>query len=583
MSVQANILKLFKVMVIEDHQRCDPEVHASGICGKKNVVTDFIPSATQQLFLDEQFKPIDIKTLFSWEERTQGSFWDLLYKQLTHYYEVYGLDQPGLFDLEVPGGYIVPMTFVKGVNEYELGNLVRKLIYSNAPIKDSAAVIEIIRHYSIPYSINLVKNNEVRVMLFNPDFDILTSGDDFVRWVCWKATKKPLLIKDKTTIAAVKSMPDPPSDYLLLSHASELARVFLRHKPLILAMKRKSTVWTINHISRLAKSGYHQPLPPSANKTFIADYLAGRVGSSTLANVSLRDKMKYLNIVAEKKANLTNNAFIIRNGKVWVQPNSGADDQVRLDALEQAVLSSIENDLLTHLQGKTIVLPRDIDYGLPTSRKQTVGNLPFGTRIIVGDNISSGVYWENAGGASDLDLSTVDISGQRTGWGGGRGYTADDIIFSGDITSAPAGAMEFMTNNQRNVPTYGLFVNVFTGELPCKMKLVVGTRSPHNNKWIDDCAIMEEHTLESKGNLLGFVKQNHFVVYAGRLNNATISGPRDTAVVEKANVNYWTVSQLLASCGIPYRTSARPDVVVDHDLSYSGFTYDKLEALLNLN
>lgn len=578
MSVEAKVLDLFKVMVVDDVQLLSSEYkdELSVSLASHGVILNFIPTANQTKILKDHFKPLDLRTLFSVEERANADPVQLIAKQLIHYYEVYGINQPGLFNLEFEGGKIVPATFIKGVDASSLAVLVRNILYANAPVKDAQAIVDIVRGYSIVYDINKVANNELRVMLFNADKDNFLSGDDFVRWVCWNSTTNPLLIKDKKTVAAVKAQHVRAE--LLEKHAFVLARVFHRHKPLILAMKNSDNAAAINRIRRLAKT-HHRPLPPAANKTFVADALAGRIeiNHKTCEQFSMRDLLKFLNSLKERSADLNHRSFLVRNGKVWTQDNNQkVTDDLRVEQVTSNVLTEICSRLLKRLDGKTILVDGNVDYGLPISRKQAIGNLPFGTIVYAhNDKISSGVYWE---GDVDLDLSTIDLSGIRTGWGQVSGYTGKDITFSGDVTTAPAGAMEFMTSTNQ---TYGLFVNVFRGGTPQEMSLVVGDQS--KNKWIDNCLIKEPHKLESKGNLLGFVKDNRFIVYAGRLNSNQISSPRDTAIVEKSKVGYWTIESLLGVCGITYDEPKRKkDVDYDYDLTYNGFTWEKLEALLGI-
>lgn len=581
MSVEAKVLDLFKVMVVDDVQLLSSEYkdELSVSLASHGVILNFIPTANQTKILKDHFKPLDLRTLFSVQERANADPVQLIAKQLIHYYEVYGINQPGLFNLEFEDGKIVPATFIKGVDASSLAVLVRNILYANAPVKDAQAIVDIIRPYSIEYDINNVANNELRVMLFNTTTDSFLSGDDFVRWVCWKATSSPLLIKDKKTVAAVKAQGNISPD-LLEKHKFTLARVFHRHKPLILAMKNAETAPIINQIRRLAKN-HHKPLPPAANKTFVADALAGRIeiNHKTCEQFSMRDLLKFLNSLEESKANLKSRSFIIRNGRVWTQDNTQkATDEFRAERAITNVLTEIRTRLLKHLDGKTILVDSNVTYGLPISRKQAVGNLPFGTQVRVdrSQKISSGIYWEGVG--VDLDLSTIDLDGTRTGWGAGRGYTGKDIVFSGDVTTAANGAMEFMTSTNQ---TYGLFVNVFRGDLPQEMSLVVGDQA--KGKWIDNCLIKESHKLESRGNLLGFVEDDKFIVYAGRLNSNQISSPRDTAIVEKSKVEYWTIEALLDVCGITYDEPMRKkDVDYDYDLTYNGFTWEKLENLLGI-
>lgn len=575
MSVEAKVLELFNAMVVTNP--------ASGrvVDVANGYVTDFIPTAAEAKLLLAHCKPLPIITLFSRQEREEGNLLELLTKQVLHYIEVYGFNQPGTFNLEAHNGSLMTLTKIRGIDENDLGVMMRKLLYANAPIKDVVAVAEIIKHYRIDFNINEVANNEARCALFDANKHKFNDGDDVVRYICYLATGKTMLIKSKEVLTAVKSY-NAPINMLLENHAVELAAVFNRHKRILLSLKGTTANNSIiNRISRLSKSK-HIPLGTAGAKTFIADYLADRDWSSM--TLSLRDKFKILNKVLEMQANIPTDMYLIRNGRVWTQPRLKNAPVEKLQKLKNNLLVWIARDLY-FLHGKVVLLDNNVDYGLPVSRKQTIGHLPYGTKISVDTSeISSGIYWHEVGGASDLDLSTIDVTGERTGWGGGRGYTATDIIFSGDITSAYNGAMEFMTS-KKGVQTYGLFVNVFTGDSNhTEMELVVGTRSPKNKQWIDDCIVREKHTLNSRGNLLGFVKNGVFEVYGARLNDAHISSPKEEAIVKRGLVDRITIKDLFDECGVVYYTAKTlPEgVAPDYDLSYNGFTYDKLESLFRL-
>lgn len=569
--VEKNVLDLFKVMVVDSRSKeyCTRNL-ASGI------VTNFVPNGDQLLLIAETFKPLPLTTLFSVEEVESSTFHELICKQFLHYVEVYGLNAPGLFDLEVTKGKTSSVVYIRGVTQEELSGMVRKLLYANAPVKDAVGLKEIVNFYNISYNISLVANNELRVLLFDENKDRFDNGDDAVRYLCFKATSSALLIKSKEVINQIQTV--SWNSAFFEKHATVLARVFNRHKPLILAAKNMTTRSIINKISRMSKE-HHVPVYEPLSKKFISEAVKGNVTDGMLDKMSVRDKFKFLNVIQYKETQSKLDAFIIRNGKIHISTDRKIIDKVALDVVKYRVLCSLKKDL-DHLRGKNILLDKNVDYGLPISRKQCLGNLPFGTTVSVkGQSISSGIYWEDAWGATDLDLSTINISGSRTGWGAGRGYYKDSPInFSGDLTSAPSGAMEFMTSKVSMKDAYGLFVNVFRGSTPCRMELVVGTKT--KDRWIGKSIVREKTELNSRGNVIGFVKDGKFVVYQGRLNNQMVSGTKDRAVVNKGTVDFWTVSKLFDSLGIYYDVEAKEDKSYDFDLSYSGFSFDKLENLL---
>lgn len=563
--MEKDVLDLFKVMVISNDQK------DSGIftdLAGRGVVTDFMPTGMQRNALRNAFNPLDVVTLFSRDEVETAYTYQLLTKQILHYVEVYGLNKPGLFDLEIDNGKLVTMTYVRGVSIFELGDMVRDLLYTNAPIKDVEQLKRIVEYYAIEYDVNKIRNNEARIVLYTSK-DHFNDGDDVVRYMCYKATGSALLIKDLDSMRQIKRHIFTAAFFE--KYRDELAKVFNRHKKLILAAKNANTKTAINQISRASKH-LHVPVGTPAKKTFIADSLKGDINLDVLNGATIRDKFKFLNLLAFKRMRLSTDMFVIRNGKVHFEENRPVYKFNDIARVEEVILDSIEDEL-KFLKTKTILLDKNVDYGLPTSRKQAVGQLPFYTKVSVKDRISAGIYWHNDYGASDLDLSTIDMKGNRIGWGQLSGYDRkSNIRFSGDVTNAYNGAMEFMTSNG---VAYGLFVNIYSGGVGCGMNIVVG--SDADDRWIDAPIINEKTTLQSRNMIVGFVNDKEYTVFQGRINNSRISG--DNPSIVRATADNWTISKLFDVIGVNYHLDNDPDIIYDYDMRYKGFSFDKLENL----
>lgn len=567
-AMTADVLDLFNCLVADKGQHFGPPCTYYGLTAD-GVITDFIPSEEQRELLLATNKPLPLTTLFSREERDVGEFESLLVKQVLHYIEVYGLDMPGLFDLEVRDGVLVTMRFVKGISIKELEEKVQTLLYTNAPVKDAMQVKRIIAAYNLKFDISLVANNELRVALYRHGVDVFTDGDDAVRYICYAATGDALLIKSKEMITAFKAVDWEPGFFEM--HTLPLAQVFNRHKRLILAAKNKNTAGAINRISRLSKTR-HVPLHESLAKTFVHRALTGEKGLA-LDSVATRDLFKYLNLLAQKRVQSKTAAYKIRNGKVFIRADRPVYELADIDRVERAVLTHLHSRL-AFLHGQNILLDHSVDYGLPISRKQTLGRLPFGTKVTsAGNEITSGMYWENAWGASDLDLSAISLDGRRVGWGEYSGYNDRGIVFSGDITDARKGAMEFMTSRAKD---YGLMVNIFSGENGSEMELVVGSNRT-KRQWIDQPIIREKHKLDSRNSVIGFVKGKTFVVYTGRLNQSRVSG--ETPILNEMKADLWTVQRLFNILGVAFDVDKQDEVEYNYDLTYGGFSLDKLEDL----
>lgn len=570
---QRNVLSLFNSVVIANSQSSG-ELNTS-LLEKYSVITDFKPDAIQTAAIADFYRPLAVRTLFTRNERDNASLMHLLTKQILHYIETYGFNSPGLFGLEVEEGTIINLRNVTGITVDELSDKIRTLIYSNAPLKDALLVKTVIKDFAVSYDINKVANNELKVVLFDESTDSFLDGDDAVRYMVYQAVGNPLLIKSPQVIDALTHK--KVSTAFLERHERVLAKVFNRHKRLIIAAKSTQNKTAVNRIARLSKS-LHVPVREPLGKRIFSEGYAGKITLDALAKVSVRDKFKVLNLIEYKRMGNTEDAFVIRNGKIHIEPGRGGkNNPAKLDSLKSMILNSLKNDL-GNLSGKRILLDSQVDYGLPISRKQAIGNLPFGTAVAVtGGKLSAGIYWENDWGARDLDLSTIDNSGNRTGWGSYSGYSkTNPVTFSGDITSAHNGAMEFMTSEGVD---YGLFVNIFSGSPGSKFELVVGRDG--KDRWITNTVIREKSSLDSRGNVIGFVKNRKFIVYQGRLNgNRWSSDDKSRAIVSRGTSEFWTVSRLLDEVGVEYSLDRDPEVTYDYDLSYSKFSYDRLEELL---
>jgi hypothetical protein len=590
---QANVLALFNSIVVDENSILDiPSTDLINI----GVVTNFKPNNEVLKIIQDRFQPLPMTTLFDRTERLAGDLFELITKQLLHYIEVYGLGAPGLFELEVHDGVIIKPTFIKGITRLELQEKIQTLLYANAPIKELVPIKEIIKDFSIEYDFSKIANNEARIVLYDPACHSFSSGDDAVRYMVYIATGETTVIKNKKIQSAI-ALATFNVDFFI-KNENVLAEVFNRFKPLILAAKRThlqnngafaklatlaktSEINTvINRISRKSKT-MHKPVYESLSKRFLSEAVktisSGTFESfsSNVKKLNVRDKFKLLNLIEYKTKGYSTDSFIIRNGTIHVEPNRAVIQPLDLAAIRQLILFSLIQDL-SFIKDKTILLDENVDYGLPISRKQTVGNLPFGTTVTINDgDISSGIYWHNDGGASDLDLSTVDLKGNRVGWGSLTGYNDKNIIFSGDVTWADNGAMEFMTSNSM---TYGLFVNIFSGMSTAEFELVVGKTS--EKQWITDCVVREKSKLTGRGSIVGLVEGNKFKVFQGRLNDRIANFNEGSPVINRATGEQWTVRKLFDAIGIKYDIKREENKEYDFSLSYDNFSFDKLEQLL---
>lgn len=566
-------LELFKVMVVDESQKIDDGGFNTKLIDH-GIVLDFNPTTAQVKKLKSIHAPLKLKTMFSLKERDTASITALLVKQITHYFITYGLNAGDVFDITFDGGEVVTMTRIRGVTAHELSDMIRNKLYSNAPAKDLDLYQKVIKDYSVAYEPDLIQNNELRVMLYDPAIHKLSSGDDVVRYMVYRATDDTMLIKSRDVVDSVRINKTYFTGKFISENEKSLAQVFNRHKPIIMAAKGRHNRSAINRVSRLSKT-LHKPVHESVAKRFVAEHMRGNPVSCD--KLTLRDKMKILNVIEWHMGGFATEMYQIRNGKAYTTDVKRNYNKQDLQTLQDTLLQSMRQDL-QHLTGQNILLDANVDYGLPVSNKQTVGHVPFWTTVTVPDNarISSGIYWENDWGARDLDLSAIDLDGNRSGWGTMRGYSGSEPKYSGDVTDAYNGAMEFMTSS---TASYANYVNIFSGNNGSECEIVVGTQG--KDRWISNVMARERVKLNSRQMIVGFTVGKKFVFYTGRYGNSRISHASNP-VIDRMKCNMWTVRRVFDSLGIKYVLDKDDKVVYDYDMSYSGFSYDKLEQMMGV-
>lgn len=520
-----------------------------------------------------------LKTLFSKNELENSDLIDKVIKQIRHYYScgTYGVQ-----DLEL-NGEKVSVDFIKIVSREELLELIKSDIYSNRALSQEKVlgIIELLKDYRLFHCLDFskIKNNEFKSIAVSENIVAYAniSGDDILRAIIYIATNKTLLIKSKEVIEALGFIvSDKRVIDLLKNYPETLAKCFNRHKRLFLALKNENTAKHINKIAKLSKK-FHVPVKESLNKTFIFKHINLDKGDmiADIEKLSVIDKMKILYQIEVLMSDMPNRVFIIRNGKAFIKEGVDSLDKSRvvdnLRLIKGLIKKSLANNL-SHLKGLKIKYPENVDYALPISEKKSVSGIPFHTEFYnLKDNyLVAGMYWENAWGAYDLDLSSISINGDRVGWGQLDSYT-QDILFSGDITNASSGAIEYIAN-KKDKPVI-LINNIFSGQEGSKFKIVIGNSDKVGNKYVSDVIAELDYKFDkSKTISLGALEKDKFTLYPVSLRNNRVSGKRDKAILPFVLVKHTMMKELLELAGVKFIQ----DNSFDLDLSVNNVTFDKL-------
>lgn len=315
-----------------------------------------------------------------------------------------------------------------------------------------------------------VKSRELMVMMC-AERDIRPSDPEMLfRYLVYRATNETLIIKNQQLITKIKSAMHNNSEYVRLINSltedemKALASIFYRYKPLFLAFKTPGTASVINRIRRLAVK-YHKPQSTHTIKNFVN--LNTKERETIITRATNRELIKLYNALLVPSST---RAFQIRNGKIWVRE---AEGKVSINLFDKNYAASDINielrKRLRDYEGMTIYIPRGISYAVPYSEKQFSGVIPWGTTISATDEENAftiGVHWVNDPNESgcDLDLHAHTLT-EHFGWNSDYISVDSEIIYSGDMTNAPApkGAAESFYINNVNEPVI-LTLNAYSAK-----------------------------------------------------------------------------------------------------------------------
>ncbi len=438
-----------------------------------------------RFYQDEKLNGNDLNKTFhkSWAKIKNTSRFELYLEQITHYLSTYGTNFQGeiyipdevleLPDVKSPAKLTYKV--IKAYTKEEMTEKCLSLLKSGIALKeDTINLILSVLAEDCDYvftNVKGIRNKEALIKIADA-YNILPEDTmEFFRYIIYRATGQSLLIKSDDVINEIKVTNYNPSIPFNNFGLEKLATIFNRFKPLFLAFKPHCSR-TINKISKLSKT-LHKPLV-SNPLNMVTNIALTDSDRHWLDNATPYALFKALSACYSREQG--QNAFVyrIRNGKSW------AEEKPKMESVSWA--KNINKDNYTYLLNyiksrfdfseKKIFLPKDVKFALPTSEKMFVGNIPTGTKFY-GKKLAVGIYWENSWGARDLDLSGLNIGG-KVGWNSSYKQGNGDLMFSGDITDAPNGAVEYLyANKGLDEPTL-VMNNVYDGAEDCDYKIVIG-------------------------------------------------------------------------------------------------------------
>lgn len=508
-----------------------------------------------------------------WDDVISKSRFEIFIDQIRHYASTYGKLKAGE---KIEGNGWIPndggttprfedLKVIEPITVQELSDKCFDVLKSGVALKDSTMKVMCDFWYEIRVSLvtwkknhlaetlSEIKNKEA-VAYLSKKCGVLPA-DEFgmLRCLVLEYTGRADIIKSRATLDTIKKRADGigfVSPLLNLTEEQEerLSRIFLRFKPIFLAMKGTKNgtkvCRVVNRLRRLAKTN-HKPFKIGYWESIIKESRPIEDVKKRLKDIDNFRKIRLMMICRERmNFKTTSGVFTIRNGKQYVRQDYSPKYDVNwLSRLYFA----IEESLCESIKSKAckVRLPEHYEIALPTSEKNFVGNFPYGTSFGMTKNNVVGVYWRNEWGTRDYDLSMSDLHGHRIGWNSDWYDRArnSSVIYSGDITNADPEAVElfYMADT---APDGIVQVNQFNGKPKSQFRFFFANEClDHDymrNHMVDPNNIrfdtMIEHKADDVGRqmTIGMMLDNRFYLMQMGTGNRRVSSGKYAPIIIEA-------------------------------------------------
>lgn len=531
----------------------------------------------------------------SWEKVKNLPEIERLIDQVLHYASTYGTNFQSDFvykpneKIEGLSEDRLKFVYVRGVSKDELVEMCFQLLESGIALAQESVedILSILQSCNYKFGVTdteRVKNREALILICDKMNVVPSLPVEALRYIVYLITGETLLIKSDSLLQKMSEAESEPKRLglqLFNQYPKEkFATIFNRFKPIFLALKKlkvepvkmrffnrknpvaaslvTETSQRVNQISKLSKS-LHVPLEKN---------LLNSLRSCTVDELK-KEKDKLLKTPFFQIARALNylrqsqldgyKIYQIRNGKTFTK-----EDLVQNSPLVKEQFKKKEAYLLELLKerydfsGQFFHIPNEVEYAIPTSEKAFVGNVPIGTKFTSSEPIAAGIYWENSGGARDLDLSAVGLN-SKVGWN--ASYQNTGLLYSGDMTDAQKGAVEYMYMTEELDDTFLLINNVYSGKVNSEYKIVLGKGPNLKDKHMmqpKNVWFQADATTVSRQSLIGVLSPedtgSSFLILNGGSGSQSVSGSNKmNSITREAIVDRWqnsfSLNELLVTLG----------------------------------
>lgn len=435
-------------------------------------------------------------------------------------------------------------------------------------------------------AIDDIKNKEAQIYLC--DKMGITPWDKFalLRYIVYKVTGETQIIKNKHIIMDIEN--GNPFDLNVLSEGQleGLASIFFRYKPIFLGLKSHNfpnQKYIVNKLRRMADK-LHKPMEMGfwevvVNKYCNVQYLKHKLQSDNPSNFKL---INLIQTIRENRYKIgaagdIYSMYQIRNGKVWFKKmeNPPALDQKYIwwDILENILYK----ELVRRLREKacTVKFPEGLNLACPTSEKNFIGNIPFGSNYKLDKHNMIGIYWRGEWGTIDFDLSFVDYNGNKIGWNSDYVLNTNCVIYSGDMVTANPEASEVIYI-KGDCPDGMIKVNRFNGVEGSKFILSVAQNQVERlprNYMIDPNTIKFQTEMQSidRESFVGFINNGILYMCDFKSGDSRVSTKIKTddygRLLNRKALSFIDLKQLLIDAGFKERVRDIKNNPIRLDLS----------------
>lgn len=507
MHINELVLKTFKKSLVTKEPKLNFELVNSKSCQIGIIIPKEL--CTQSVLSWINTIKLDLNSTFykSWNDIVSKNRFELFIDQILHYSTTYGTGFEGIPYMKNEGietPEIESFSVLESISIEELTKLICNTVYSGIALSSETLndLSKIVKELNLEIDVDRVKNKEFLIKCCDELGKFPSNPVEMLRYLVYKMTDTTLLIKNKKLYNLISKSDKDVSIIMNSYNLSKFAEIFLRFKPLFLAIKHahKNNTSVVNKIRRLSDIFHKKCVPGFFENLLSLDVLPQNI-DLRLKDLSIF-KLVTLYRACEIRLKFKDSAklYKIRNGKVHLEFNTVKS--VVAGELKFKVLSTIVEKLAKNKC--KIKLPSNINLVMPSSEKDFMGDVPNGSFINISEknHLIVGVHWKNDYNVRDIDLSCVDIDRNiKYGWNSSYRNSENSVIYSGDVTFAPGTELLYLKLDKAS--NYLFYINKFNGGEEWQFDIIVSNeeckhRTIKRNYMIDPNTILFNHHMTCK-------------------------------------------------------------------------------------